>query len=290
MLGLAVGDALGAPLEFSSRERAGDAVGRGLEMAGGGPWEPGEWTDDTALALAQAESIAAHGLLDTADLARRYIAWADSGPKDIGNTTRAALQGASDDEDARNRAREFHERTGRSAGNGTVMRAAPIALAARSREEAFDAARADAVLSHHDPAAGMSSAALCAALLAINCGEPPLDAALGLVEGHAALEGALRSAEAEDEEALAALASNQLGACWTTLAIALYAHDRFDEYESGVTWAIGLGGDTDTNGAVAGALLGCRDGADGIPQRWRSALRDRERVERAAAGLSGGTE
>jgi ADP-ribosylglycohydrolase len=53
-----------------------------------------------------------------------------------------------------------------------------------------------------------------------------------------------------------------------------------------VTWAISLGGDTDTNGAVAGALLGCRQGVDAIPERWVSVLRERERIERAAAGLA----
>ena len=60
LLGLAVGDALGAPLEFSSPAIAAAAAGRGLEMSGGGLWEPGEWTDDTAMALCLAESIVDH--------------------------------------------------------------------------------------------------------------------------------------------------------------------------------------------------------------------------------------
>ena len=91
LLGLAVADALGAPLEFSSADRASEQVAAGLELTGGGGWGPGEWTDDTAMALCLAESIADRGLLDQDDVCARYIAWADSGPKDIGNITRAAL-------------------------------------------------------------------------------------------------------------------------------------------------------------------------------------------------------
>src|SRR6516164_7773923 len=88
LLGLAVGDALGAPLEFSSPATATAAAASGLEMSGGGPWLPGEWTDDTAMALCLAESIVDHRLLDLDDLACRYAAWAASGPKDIGIATR----------------------------------------------------------------------------------------------------------------------------------------------------------------------------------------------------------
>jgi ADP-ribosyl-[dinitrogen reductase] hydrolase len=125
LLGLAIGDALGAPLEFSDPRETAAAVERGLEMNGGGVWRPGEWTDDTAMALALAESISERGLLDLDDLARRYAAWAASGPKDIGITTRVALSGATCAQDARENASLLHAQTGRTAGNGTVMRAAP---------------------------------------------------------------------------------------------------------------------------------------------------------------------
>ena len=94
LLGLAVGDALGAPFEAFWADEAAAAVERGLEMTGGGKWEPGwepgEWTDDTAMALCLAECLGERGLpLDLDDLARRYAAWAASGPKDIGMTLRA---------------------------------------------------------------------------------------------------------------------------------------------------------------------------------------------------------
>src|SRR6516165_5470788 len=123
LLGLAVGDALGAPLEGASCSAAAAVVAGGLEMTGGGWWAPGEWTDDTALALALAESIGARWLLDTDDLARRYIEWAHGDGKGIGRTTRRALVGARDANDARARARAHYESTQLTAGNGTVMRA-----------------------------------------------------------------------------------------------------------------------------------------------------------------------
>jgi ADP-ribosyl-[dinitrogen reductase] hydrolase len=70
------------------------------------------------------------------------------------------------------------------------------------------------------------------------------------------------------------------------LGVGLFALTKLDAYEPGVLWAISLGGDTDTNAAVAGALLGCRDGPDSIPERWLAVLHDRERIERAARALA----
>jgi len=72
-------------LEFSSPAAAAAAASHGLEMTGGGVWEPGESTDDKAMALALAESIVKHGLLDLDDLTCRYAAWAAAGPKGHGD-------------------------------------------------------------------------------------------------------------------------------------------------------------------------------------------------------------
>lgn len=282
LLGLAVADALGAPLEFSSPSEASAAVASGLEMAGGGGWNPGEWTDDTAMTLCLAESIGEYGLLDLDDVTRRYASWLASGPKDVGNATAAALRGVSDAAGARERARSYMESTGSGAGNGTVMRAAPIGLAAGSAEEAVAAARADAELTHGDARAAEASAAYCAALVAIAQGGDPRSAATRIAES-AEVAGALQA----DAPALAELAAGQAnGACWTALGVALHALTEIDDYEGGVLWAISLGRDTDTNAAVAGALLGARHGLEAIPERWLSKLLDAARLERAAHSLS----
>jgi ADP-ribosyl-[dinitrogen reductase] hydrolase len=289
MLGLAVGDALGAPLEFKSREEASAAVEAGLEMNGGGNWDPGEWTDDTAMALCIAECIGERGFpLDLDDLVRRYAAWAASGPKDIGITTRSALAGVSSAAEARKNAETHHERTARTAGNGTVMRIAPIAFAPGTKEEILDGARDDARLTHWDEAASCASAALCAALLALSGGAEPWEAAARQASSHSRLAAAVELAAQDDRAAVGELAGGgEGGTCWATLATGLCAL-HFDGYEEGVAWAISHGFDTDTNAAVAGALIGCRDGVEAIPKRWISGLRERERIESVAERLGRG--
>ena len=290
MLGLAVGDALGAPLEGSAPTEARRAVEAGeVDMSGGGRgWRPGEWTDDTAMALMLAESIAEHGLLDVEDLVSRYIPWADGDPKGIGFITGAALRGARDADDARAKARACHEKSGLTAGNGTVMRAAPIGLACSSTEEATRAAREDAKLTHFDPAAASASAALCAAIVAIADGADPVAAAEAETGTHPKLSQVVGAVREHHEEPVRSVAgSPEAGTCWATLGVALFALTSFEDYESGVLWAIGVGGDTDTNAAVSGALLGARHGVEAIPQGWLTPLHERERIERAAKALAG---
>ena len=286
MLGLAVGDALGAPLEGAPRAVARRVAGGGLQMVDSGRWAAGEWTDDTALALELAESIAERGLLDTEDLACRYIRWATSDGRGIGRTTRAALVGAVDAATARRRAASFHAGTGLGASNGSVMRCAPIGLAARDFDQARQCAAADARLTHGHPAAARASAALCAALVALRRGSDPVTAARAQAHDANDVNRALALAADKDLEALTKLATGPAaGACWTTLAIGLCALTAIGDYEQGVTWAISLGGDTDTNAAVAGVLLGYAGGLRTIPQRWLKPLAQRQRLERAARAL-----
>jgi ADP-ribosyl-[dinitrogen reductase] hydrolase len=286
MLGLAVGDALGAQVEFARPELARRLVAGGLEMGDSRHWAAGQWTDDTALALELAESIAECGLLHADDVARRYIRWATEDGRGIGRATLAALAGATDAADARRRAADYHASTGMGAGNGTVMRCTPIGLAARDLDEARMAAASDARLTHGHRAATAASAALCAALVSLRRGEDPLIAANAEARGRPELEEPLALAAADDRQALAELAVGPAaGACWTTLAIALCAL-QLGDYERGVAWAISLGGDADTNAAVSGALLGCRDGPAAIPERWLEPLAQRDRVERAADALA----
>ena len=127
-LGLAVGDAVGTALEFCAR----DSQPRLEDMEGGGPFllPPGYWTDDTAMALALADSLAASEALDARDLMDRFVRWWQDGDYsccghcfDIGNTTRAALERYL-------RTRDPLAGSARpgSAGNGSLMRLAPVAL------------------------------------------------------------------------------------------------------------------------------------------------------------------
>ena len=185
LLGTAAGDALGAPYEF------GPPRGPELEVAmvGGGSfgWEPGEWTDDTSMAIAIAE-VAATGAdlrqeeaLDA--IARRWHEWSHDA-KDIGVQTRSVLSRAGRHGIAAQTAREesaaLHNLTGRTAGNGSLMRTAPVALAYLDDEASLvEAARAVSELTHYDPEAGDACVLWCLAIRhAILTGV--LDARIGL--------------------------------------------------------------------------------------------------------------
>ena len=170
LLGTAAGDALGAAYEF------GPPRGPELEVAmvGGGSfgWEPGEWTDDTSMAIAIAE-VAATGAdlreeeaLDA--LVRRWHEWSLHA-KDVGVQTRSVLSRAGrrgiSAQTARRESAALHERTGRTAGNGSLMRTAPLALAYLDDEAALvEAARAVSELTHYDPEAGDACVLWCLAI------------------------------------------------------------------------------------------------------------------------------
>jgi len=153
MLGLAVGDALGAALEWDHPEQIVARYGGPLrDMVASRTWSLGEWTDDTAMALKLAESMADRGVYDEDDVLARYLVWARSSPKDIGATVSHALARASTPAAARAAAADYHTRSGgHSAGNGSLMRTAPIAIRYRGDSGAIERiSRLDSSLTHHD--------------------------------------------------------------------------------------------------------------------------------------------
>ena len=170
LLGTAAGDALGGPFEF------GPPRGPQLEVAmvGGGSfgWEAGEWTDDTSMAIAIAE-VAATGAdlreeeaLDA--LARRWHGWSQHA-NDVGVQTRSVLSRAGrrgiSAQTARTESAALHELAGRTAGNGSLMRTAPLALAYLDDELGLvEAARLVSELTHFDPEPGDACVLWCAAI------------------------------------------------------------------------------------------------------------------------------
>src|SRR3712207_521698 len=124
-------------------------------MCGGGSlgWEPGEFTDDTQMALLVATSLIERGGLDEADIFDRFRAWLNAGPPDVGNQTRAVLGSGRPWDVA---AAEHFERSGHAAGNGSLMRttAAAIWFARFGQAATMDAARRISALTHGDPSAG----------------------------------------------------------------------------------------------------------------------------------------
>ena len=184
LLATAAGDALGAPYEFKPPR------GPELEVAmvGGGGWEPGEWTDDTSMAIAIAE-VAATGV-DLRDasaqdaIVQRWYEWSRVA-KDIGIQTSSVLRAAARGgvitaASARAESAKLHERGGRTGGNGALMRTAPVALAYLDDEDAMvEAARAISELTHFEPDAGDACVLWCSAIRhAVLTGE--LDVRVGL--------------------------------------------------------------------------------------------------------------
>lgn len=285
LIGLALGDALGAPLEFMPRAEIMATYGEVRELLGGG-WlnvEPGEYTDDTQLALAIAESIVRTGRIDPPDIAARFVAWLRTGPKDVGNITRTAIryheQGLPWQEVG---PRVVRELVGGSAGNGSLMRCAPVGL--------FHAARPAALLrdstivseiTHANPLSIWSS-------IAVN---------LAIVEFlHGRTKDVIARVAAQIPErqvrdilltvpGLPRRSVRSGGFVLETLGAAFWALQHGENFEEVVVAAINLGDDADTVGAVAGALAGARDGVNAIPDRWKDQLRDADRLADLALAL-----
>ncbi len=291
LLGAAAGDALGAGYEFGpplAPDAPVDMIGGGL-----GPFKPGEWTDDTSMAIAIAE-IAATGTDLRDEQAQDYIVerwhrWAKTA-KDIGAQTSSVLFAAGrrgiSARTAREESAALHNRTGHTAGNGSLMRTAPVALAYLDDEAALvQAARAISDLTHHDPDAGDACVLWCTAIRhAILTGKP--EARIGL--GHIPVERrdlwASRLDEAETSQPSAFAAKNgwvvaALQAAWSAIVNTPVPDDdpalevfRADHLRLALEAAVRGGHDTDTVAAIAGGLLGAVYGASAVPSRWRLAL------------------
>jgi ADP-ribosyl-[dinitrogen reductase] hydrolase len=267
-------------------------------MCGGGvlPWEPGEFTDDTQMALLVAASLVERGGLDEADVFARFVRWAEAEPPDIGLQTRAVLRSGRPWDVA---AAEHFAATGRAAGNGSLMRATPAAIwfARAGTAATTDAARRISALTHGDPAAGEGCAVFAELLrVALDGGDPPaaVPAALELV----AAEHRSRWAAALAPDWTPDRATEGNGAVWPTLGAALWALRRGADFAGVLRLVVDLGGDTDTLACVAGALAGAVFGMAGIPMRWSSVVHGRvpgsgDRVwrlaelQQLAAGLDG---
>src|ERR1017187_7959891 len=171
LVGLAVGDALGAPLEFQGRRQVRNQYPEGLrDMIDSSLWKKGEYTDDTQMALLIADSLLQSKGFLASDLAQRFQTWARTA-KDVGIQTRAVVNMAGyvhDPEDCASRYHAAHPDS--SAGNGALMRCAPVALfCLDSLDRLVEVSRASARGTHHDPEAQSSCVILNAWIQATIC-------------------------------------------------------------------------------------------------------------------------
>jgi len=260
LLGQAIGDSLGAQVEFQSAAEIARAYPQGVrELADGGTWNTiaGQPTDDTEMALALARSILAQGRYDAPSTLAAYRAWLASGPFDVGTSVSTGLEGAP------NTASE---------GHGSLMRISPIGIwAAGDPARAAAAAREDSALTHASPVCLDACAAYAAAIAAGIAGasrEVMLAAALA----HAAKTHATNPARDAIERAAKgeAVRDFEVEQGWvrTALQNAFFQLMHAGDFESALVATASVGGDTDSNAAIAGALLGAAQGIEAIPPRW----------------------
>ena len=276
VVGMACGDALGAGYEFGPPLSPLQPI----EMKGGGGfgWAPGEWTDDTSMAIPLLEALARNDDLERPEalqwLLSRWRDWA-GGAKDVGlqiSQVLFSLEECSEAE-ALTAGRALHQREGQSAGNGSLMRTAPLALASLSTDGAarlLRIARRVSDLTHHESDAGDACVLWCLAIRhAILTGS--FDVAFGLraLPAEAARSWQKRLLKAEQSEP-----RNFRRNGWVVQALqgAWSALVRATSFREAVEGAVRGGGDADTVAAIAGALAGARWGLSGIPLEWQAKI------------------
>lgn len=282
----AAGDALGAGYEFGPPLSADTPV----TMKGGGSfgWAPGEWTDDTQMALALLTTIAQQEHTPEA-VEAAFRAWYDSGPADVGIQTRAVLGSTGSLSEAA--ARISAQRPDRSAGNGSLMRTGPVALIAlgdRARIATYAAAVSE--LTHPDrdcvDACVLWSLAIDDAIRNAPGGAGAWDWVGSLLRGldHIPSERRTRWSGLIEEAATGEpgdfprngwVVHAFQGAFTAILRCADSVTDPAAHVRLALETAVRAGGDTDTVAAIAGALLGARHGAAALDPAWRALLRGR---------------
>lgn len=280
VLGALAGDAAGAVLEFLYRKPTELEIELAMRMPGGGAWKtaPGQVTDDGELTVALAHALAGQAAYDPRRAAFWYRKWYLSGPFDVGTATSNALAFGDPDSPTlvetirRNAAQGNAE----SKANGSLMRASVLGAwsAALTMDEAVDAARSDAQLTHPNVTCQWAGAAYVVAVrhLVLFPGDAQgaADAAQRILDAAGAEEvkGWLASARHGDLPACYPMA----GFVRIGFTYAFYHLIRESRYDDAISHTLAAGGDTDTNACIVGGLIGALHGADGIPEVMRNAI------------------
>lgn len=269
LYGVAVGDALGAPLEFMNATQIKQQYGALVrEMVGGG-WlslAPGETTDDTDMTLAVCEGIMESPSAPIEPIGRRFIQWVDTQPKDVGmtcmrsiQTARANLAAGMDAEAAWDAAgkRTAEENGDRSGGNGALMRTIGTALAYEDAVERATRTTQIAEMTHYDDLSSDICRHYAEAVSHFVHGEQ--NAGVRILEAMAAECGF------DGKPAPTGWVRDSMECAYLTFV-------EEAGFENVLVHAVNLGGDADTIGAIAGGLAGAYYGYNAIPQRWIDAL------------------
>jgi ADP-ribosylglycohydrolase len=265
LLGQVAGDSLGSLVEFSTPADILSQYPAGVrQLADGGTFGTlaGQPTDDSEMALMLARSLDERCTFDVDHVRSRYVFWLRSGPFDCGNTVSGSLQGRMNPE---------------SQANGALMRASPIGIAgARFPLETVAAwAVADAALTHPNPVCLQVNALYTMAIAtAIREGPAPGELyrrILAWAEARHVDKAVMQVIQSASEEPPLDFMHQQ---GWVLIAFqnALYQMLHAQSLEEGVVDTVMRGGDTDTNAAIAGALLGAIHGRDAVPGQWQEAI------------------
>ena len=292
LLGLAAGDALGTTLEFKSPGSFEPIE----DMVGGGPFglQPGQWTDDTSMALCLATSLVECGGFDAGDQMRRYVRWLQEGYLsstgtcfDIGNTVMGALTRFQ-----RNGDPYAGSSDPRTAGNGSLMRLAPVPMYFAGQPVEAIAMAADSSRTTHGAPEAIDACRYYAGLLVGALRGEDKDTLLS--QGYSPAEGLWDRDPLAEEVARIADGSFKhrnppdikgTGYVVDALEAALWAFHRSSDFRDGALLAVNLGDDADTTGAIYGQIAGAHYGAESIPADWRSKLTMLTEITALADGL-----
>jgi ADP-ribosyl-[dinitrogen reductase] hydrolase len=285
LLGHAVGNALGVPTEFlETAERIVAEFPGGVRDIHRRDTPESPHDDDLALSIILAEELL-EADVDLRRLARRWIEWAERDGRGIGLWTRAALRHI-----------QVHDSppasTGGQAGNGTVSRCLPVALRALTQPaNLVSGTYHTAALTHPDDRCTWGAVAVNVAAARLLQGRrdfiPDVLEVLRANDAPEELLAAVRRVPLERREELSVVGA-AAGYVVRCVEIALWFAHHEPNLERGLIWLVNAGGDTDTNAAVAGGLMGARDGEAAIPARWVAALPDPARLRDLATRLVGG--
>lgn len=290
--GQAIGDALGLGAEFLTKNQVQQFYPFSLtdydqiiQDGHRSRWEKGEWTDDTDQMICIFNSILDKRAVDIRDIAKNLHEWATNGGRGIGNTIFAVLSSDNFLKDPHSAAYTIWAKSGKTlAANGGAMRTSILGVweyqdIQRVRENASNVCK----ITHADPRCVATCVAIDEAIAYLLQGETNVDSIYEKTMAYAisidekskeyftlAKFGSIEQLELNQKDAI--------GYTYKALAVAFWAL-RQDSFEEGVVRVINEGGDADTNGAVAGAVLGAKLGFQQIPQRWIQGLKNREALD-----------
>lgn len=261
-LGLAIGDALGATVEFMTPREIKAQYGVHRNLIGGG-WlklKPGQVTDDTTMSLALGKAILAKHTVDPHAIGTAFDAWMRAKPVDIGSTVRRGIL------NFRNSGALSVEPNEQDAGNGACMRVLPVALATHGSNSAqiATAVERQAHLTHHHPLSDAGTLCVVQMIQRALAGASKVDLLFGPVHEltqHYPVFG-FRQRNT----------SNPSGYIVHTLCAVFQAFFDTDTLEECLIDVVNRGGDADTTGAIAGMIAGAYYGLDAIPVRWLNGL------------------